>query len=353
MKKSILLGLMVSLFAMNASAIREWDMLNDPQRMFDSYENNFQILESSGSISGKLWSDTYWPSQEGGAAWRWQFGKAAVSGGVATNPYSYQLYSGKQLAKMSDAQINQLSPAEKFDIVTGRYDYPTVMREKRRAQPTAQKWFGLCHAVAAVTALYQEPQTQQVETEIGNRTRLVTFYASDIKALLALSVDQTSAHYGSYLGMRCDTANSNYAECWDTNPASFYIAMTNMVGALKKTIIMDIDRGPEVWNSVVQSYSSVLTRRAQISENASPQTVREVRVDMTVKHTIGVAPNKQAVGPSFKSTLYSFTLELDEDDNIVGGEWLSKERPDMLWMANSRMPVDPNLTFIYELVQAR
>ena len=219
--------------SLNAFAFREWDYLNDPERIFSSHDNNFQSLPSKGSINSNLWSDTYWPNQEGGAAWRWQFGKTNESGGVAVNPHSYRLYSGDQVSRMSDAQINQLSPAEKYDIIEGRFDYPTVQREKQRALPSSPKWFGLCHAVAAVTALYQEPQTQDVETEIGGQTRLVTFYASDIKALLALSVNTSAAHYGAYMGVRCDKANSDYAECWDTNPASFYIALTNMVGVLK------------------------------------------------------------------------------------------------------------------------
>ncbi len=350
MKSILLVPILISV-SLTSLAMREWDSANDPSALFVSYDNNFQRLPSKGVIRGQLWSDTYWPNQEGRAAWRWQQGKTQ---GGDSNPYHYSLYSSAQVAKMPEAQLNQLSPAEKYDVLLGRYDYPTVQNEMRRAHPSHPKWFGLCHAVAAVTALYQEPQSQMVSIPLVNGgKRQMIFYSSDIKALLALSVDQTSATYAPYIGQRCHPGAPNSLGCWDSNPASFYIAISNMVGVLKKPLVIDVDRGPEVWNSVVKSYSSVLSRTESISPRAHPETVREVRVDMTVQHTVGASPQKYPVGESLSSTKYSFTLELDSRENIVGGEWISDARPDMIWVPYEGSLTDPNLSFIYRFVQRR
>lgn len=350
MKRSLLFAA-IYIFSINSFAIREWDVTNSPSALFESYDDNFQRLPSKGSIRGELWSDTYWPSQEGRAAWRWQQGK--TQGGIS-NPYSYSLYSLRQIERMSEDDLNRLSPAEKYDILRGRYDYPTVKNEIYRTSPNHPKWFGLCHAVAAVTALYQEPQSQLVSIPLGNgRTKQMVLYSSDIKALLALSVDRTSMQNAIYLGQRCQPGAPNSSACWDSNPGSFYIAIANMVGILKKPLIIDIDRGPEVWNSVIKSYSSVLSKKEGISSKAHPRTVREVRVDMTVLHTVGSTPQKSAVGESLSTAKYSFTLELDSEENILGGEWLSDDRPDLIWYSPQDLPGDPDLNLVYRFVKAR
>lgn len=340
--------------SINASAFRAWDFYNQPNGVVSNFESNFQILSSQGSIPDQLWSDTYWPSQEGGAAWRWQFGKAKDSKGIPTNPHFYKLNSPQKLSRMTDEQINQLSPAEKYDIATGRFDYPTVRKEMNRTHPGKEKWAGLCHAVAIVTSFYKEPQNTPVLAKLPDGTqRTIQFYSSDIKALLALAADRGGYYPTPSSGARCRSSNSNSAECWDMNPATFYIVTTNVVGILKSPLLLDVDPGPEVWNSVIKSYSSVLTRKQGISPNAAPGTAREVRVDMTVKHTIGAQPAKKAIGATFSSSVYSFTLELDAYDNIIGGEWISKLRPDFVWTANPDAPSDPSLSFIFNLVENR
>ena len=330
------------------AVLRDFDENNDPSRLFSSYESHVDSLPTSGEVQSALWSDTYWPGREGGAAWRWQM----AGSGQPTNPFSYTLYEAWQIGQLSEAQMNMLSPAEKYDIATGRFDYPTVQRERVRTNPSNPKWYGLCHAVAAAATRYYEPKNTTVQVALPDHsTRNLTFYASDIKALLALASDR-AAYTASSLGTRCDsTTASSDGSCWDTNPGGFYLAITNMVGLLKTSIILDVDPLKEVWNAAVKSYSAKLQELPTISANAAQGTVREIRVDMTVQHTIGAKPARNQTGGFFKSVLYSFTIEVDRSNNIIGGEWISTNRPDMLWFTNESMQLDPNLAFLSQLTE--
>jgi hypothetical protein len=58
-----------------------------------------------------------------------------------------------------------------------------------------------------------------------------------------------------------------------------------------------------------------------------------------------------------KSKDYEYVLELDIAGNIIGGEWISETRPDMLWMKkkddkflNGRLPL-AGLNLIYKPVK--
>jgi hypothetical protein len=58
-----------------------------------------------------------------------------------------------------------------------------------------------------------------------------------------------------------------------------------------------------------------------------------------------------------KSKDYEYVLELDIAGNIIGGEWISETRPDMLWMKkkdekflNGRLPL-AGLNQIYKPVK--
>lgn len=48
---------------------------------------------------------------------------------------TYHLYSLRELKALSMEEIKKLSPAEKFDILSQRYDYPTVKSEFKRTKP--------------------------------------------------------------------------------------------------------------------------------------------------------------------------------------------------------------------------
>jgi hypothetical protein len=59
--------------------------------------------------------------------------------------FHYHLYSKYELKDLTEDELMELSPAEKLDILSGRYDYPTVRSEWGRTSPNDEYWEGLCH----------------------------------------------------------------------------------------------------------------------------------------------------------------------------------------------------------------
>lgn len=119
-----------------------------------NWEKVLDNLPLKSTLSEPPWSDTYWPSFLSGIAHRWQLDHGSLPG---PQDFNYKLLSKAQLLAMDVDEIAQtLSPAEKFDVVNSRFDYPTVKSEWQRTAPTDAKWEGLCHGWAPASLYYHE-----------------------------------------------------------------------------------------------------------------------------------------------------------------------------------------------------
>ena len=131
--------------------------------------------------------------------------------------------------------------------------------------------------------------------------------------------------------------------CSDTNAGAFHLVMSNLVGLQKQSFLVDITRDREVWNQAVAAYSSKELQTFtgdSISPFAAPGTVKEVEMATTFHYTGEMASAWQPFSDGtqldrrFHHPLkYSYRLELDADGHIIGGNWLSDQRPDFLWGA--------------------
>ena len=128
---------------------------------------------------------------------------------------------------------------------------------------------------------------------------------------------------------------------------------------------MDVTRTQEVWNQAVYKYeSTVLKEKAGSSDGAAEGTVKEI--DILSKVWYVAEPTKPFSQDGFKNLQgediytensamnekwYFYRVELDKDNNIIGGEWLDpqnygeyfdggltaendryfEDRPDFLW----------------------
>ncbi|MEY2987498.1 MAG: hypothetical protein RJB13_1019, partial [Pseudomonadota bacterium] len=126
-----------------------WDEYNNPALLDSGAVFKFSDLPLSGTSLKIPWSDIYWPSHLGGIALRWTSGLQA--------PFSATSPTEEQVNAMSVDELNALSPAEKYDIFMGRFDYPTVQAELIRTHPSMPTWYGLCHGWAAASVNYSEP----------------------------------------------------------------------------------------------------------------------------------------------------------------------------------------------------
>ncbi|NBX18247.1 MAG: hypothetical protein EBR09_12865 [Proteobacteria bacterium] len=324
-----------------------WDAVNNPANILPNnkmLERRFDKLKMAAeSVSNvRPWSDSYWPNHRGGLAWRWN---ASPSPDFKT----YPLPSKEQVAKMSLKERLALSPAEKYDILTGNWNYPLVDYERKRNNPTDEKWRGLCNGWAAASANFKEPRPVVVKSPEGID---VPFGASDVKALLALYMAQFADGGVRLVGARCNTqAKAGWettgdtgfpqglSECQDVNAGSFHLLLTNYIGEWSKPLVGDLVNGAEVWNYPIYEYKSyILGEQPPTAGKAAPGTVREIKLQTDVRIKIELDPpnlqnftetNQHDVGDYRLS--YQYVLELNANGEIIGGEWISPLHPDFMW----------------------
>ena len=91
--------------------------------------------------------------------------------------------------------------------------------------------------------------------------RDLRFYPSDLKALASLLWAKGTASW-RFVGGRCTQANPAQDEngrvidpdCFDTNPASWHLAVTQQIGVARRAFIIDATYDYEVWNQPVLGY---------------------------------------------------------------------------------------------------
>ena len=337
-----------------------WDARNEPSLMDtmvngQAYLYRFDTLPLEGALSKRPWSGDYWPTYRGGITYRWNDRSSWGVDRYGYAPKPYDDLIGRNLA--------YLSPAEKFDLYRGRYDYPLTYEERRRTRimktvPGSWEyrpgykipyWEGLCHAWAPATLGYEEPSPITVTNPDGLE---IPFGSSDLKALLTYFLHETGAKT-QFLGMRCnidvDELNRKYRNgeiswsyymqqkkaCSDTNAGSFHLVLTNQVGLLDEGFIADVTRGAEVWNQAIYAYhSEVLEERSGASRNAAPGTVKEIKVYTRMYYTTEIAQSfEKPLGQPTAFKDYYYWLELNAQGEIIGGEWQDSRanRPDFLW----------------------
>ena len=118
---------------------------------------------------------------------------------------------------------------------------------------------GLCHGWAAAAIFVPAPVLKV--TTVGPRGSKIDWYPDDIKALATLAWSRGNFRANQISG-RCDTKNPktypngrlSEQECFDTNPATFHLALGNLIGRQGFAFIMDAAYDYEVWNQPILSY---------------------------------------------------------------------------------------------------
>jgi Transglutaminase elicitor len=312
-----------------ADTQEKWSASNDPIKISEGYETDFEKLPKQASLGEKPWTDTYWPTDKGGISHRWQVSKKKTD---------YKPNTLDSLKNLNPEEIKKLSPSEKYDIFMADYTYPLTSVEIKRTTGKFESWEGLCHGWAPAAFLYKEPLPQ---TKVNKDGIEVSFGSSDIKALLSLYQAEYAKLPTKFLGNRC---NDNFEEkpfsrlkkaCRDTNAGAFHLVLANQIGLLQKSFVIDITRDLEVWNQPVSSYTSVVEKTQWPSFGSAPGTKKEIVVKTIVNYTSEIMPSMNAaLGTQMhheEKALYKYILELSEDNRILGGRWISGERPDFLW----------------------
>ncbi|MDQ3233995.1 MAG: hypothetical protein M3Q07_19470 [Pseudobdellovibrionaceae bacterium] len=244
----LLIALLAGCEANESSKTKDaWNATNDPVKMVataEGFVTKYSILPKNGQPGTLPWSDNYWPTYQGGVAYRWndadsqklhalelESTDSTYRGQLDNNPqlqelrskvYGYSPYTKEQILAMPEEQraalIQTLSPAEKYDIYRGDWTFPTVQAERERTnilqtlrdrseydpETKIETWWGICHAWAPATILFKEPGALSVQSKDNIK---VDFGASDIKALITHMVDYNpeQSNFRTQMGARCNS----------------------------------------------------------------------------------------------------------------------------------------------------
>ncbi|WP_141731153.1 hypothetical protein [Oligoflexus tunisiensis] len=297
----------------------------------------------------KFWSGFYWPTYQGGISYRWQYGGQTES----YTAYLYPIPSFPEYQQLRPEQLQRLSPAEKYDVWVNDPAMTLTRIERQKVINTAQNynntiptWFGICDGWALATSMEDEPiRMVRAQSPSG---QIVPFYPEDIKALMSQYYAHARKQYVS-AGGRCNrpqvTKDANgrviEPECRDINPATLHLAMDRFVGDKERKLIIDISRDEMVWNYPIYNYRIQYNNLRRFTPHpsyphAAPGTQYLINVNATVVLVSGDQPTTQLVPQrAYLQKVWQYVLELDGSYNIIGGEWITDEHPDFVWIVQS------------------
>lgn len=363
MKKIIVLA---TLSLVGQAQAAKWNRANNPNFFNPVAKNKMNATFADLPLKAELqdnrfgWSETYWPSNKGGIAFRWN--------SPNPEPFKYRFFTKDELKKMNETELSQLSPAELYDIAMGDYNYTLTRKVLSKFSPKDLWWEGICHGWSLAASNYAEP----AKTTFTNKDGIVVpFGSSDVKGLISMHDAYNSKGHNARVGERCGVngkvkgeesvrdgivpvpteRQKNKSECSDVNAGSFHIVLTSMIGINSQGFVADVDRFNDVWNQPVTGYESEVVGEVALTPfDLSNGVDKKIQVktkmifgeelvfysaEEAANGTLGFVSKEPVTGTpaqTFKFKNYEYVLELDRSGNIIGGEWLSETRPDFLWL---------------------
>jgi hypothetical protein len=333
----------------------------DHQRTLEEMER--QQLQSA--LLEKIpWSGDYWPYSLGLLGNRF-FDPSFTQNTTWKERYDFvQDNPAFELVETEKESLStSLSVSEKYDYLSGDVEF--ALTEQMWAKGKAiydehgevEDWMGLCHGWAASAIVMNKPNYTVTMRSYDDQNAVV-FFPDEIKALSSYS--WAEARYPTvFTGRRCNEDSpedrDQFPECQDLNPSTWHQIVVAQIGQYKESFVMDATYDSEVWNHPVFAYSyeyfhprdfrRVNTwREAEVSltdfddpyaKYRSPAARSLVGIQMRVGIVIETEASTSEQEPELKKRVlfvdYTYDLELDANDNIVGGEWYAEEHPDFVW----------------------
>lgn len=271
----------------------------------------FYLLPLNGQVFAKktLWSGAYWPSSLGGINQRWNLQSLPAE---RTSPNWVEAFL------MSQDELAQLSPTEKFDLFQGRYDYPL------KAEVSTFTGENLREGMVVASTFYHEPIPKTLSNSEGIQ---VPFGSSDIKALLSYYYQnhQDLSHVPQ-LGIKSKL-----------DPGSFHVVLANKVALKNVSFIVDIQRDGETLYMPVKSFASRVEEEREANRSSPAGATRILKMRTKVSYIAPLLRNtwEPVIGTPGQSVIikeYSYELFLNYKNEIIAGHWLSEEQPDSLWI---------------------
>ncbi len=338
-----------------------------------TYINNLAEMEAQGLIKGAVdtrpWSDDYWPIYKGILGNR--YGDSEFNYYEAWDEFHNYVIERpikKLLGSNNPRDLDKLSPSEKYDLLLGAD--AKILTDRMWAEGKyyfdangeVESWMGICHGWAPASYMMERPLNKIFLPSFDGKYK-IPFYPADIKALASLlwAKVQTPVRF---LGGRCNEKEPETDEngriilkdCLDSNPATWHLAVINRLGKEKLSFVIDATYDYEVWNQPVISYEYAYFNPKTMKEtddlSEAKIALSDYPLDKFKKHrgkktkyivgvgmrlTYGAETSPRLIprdDDSFdldKSVYYVYDLELDANENIIGGEWYQNYHPDFMW----------------------
>lgn len=327
--------------------------------------DNLEKMQTAGFDKSELpvqpWSGWYWPLKDGGLAFRY------ADPSFPTDQ-SWEKIFAYFKATLGKVPVSQLSPSEKYDLLVGDTKFSLTRRMLMTARNHSingeiEPWIGFCNGWAAAAVALPRPKHSVSAMAMDGKT-LIEFHPSDLKALGTL-LWATGFFQTRSAGSLCressiernpENYRSSTQSCFDTNPATFHLAIVNQIAIARRAMIIDTEPGLQIWNHPVHRYSyryfnpstdefDTLERSKinlidfkndRFSSTRTVETKYVVGVEMNVTFIFHSKPSVAFVdgeeSDEKRFPIYRYDLELDESGKIVGGEWHSRIHPDVIWI---------------------
>ncbi len=343
-------------------------LLQKPLRSKNIFELNAMNLQEA-ELPHIPWSGDYWPIAKGVLGQRpFDLGFVNQKGWKERNEY-FQSKPMYQLIQVENIDLNKkLSPSEKYELFVG--DMNSFLTQHMWLEGKAyydqsgqvEEWMGICHGWAPASYMLKGPQ-KTLHLKSHDQSKEFKIYPDELKGL-ASYLWATSSFESAYVGGRCETKdpekdkNGRITEdtCFDSNPATWHLAVTHRVGLQKKSFIIDATYDYEVWNQPVVAYhfkyfntntkkvtddlQAAITQRTDLKNDIffkyrNPASTQIVGVAMRLGYVVErEADDHETEPPPYSSVVwvdYLYDLELNKEGDIIGGEWYSNLHPDFLW----------------------
>lgn len=381
---------------------------------------------NSAKLAKRPWSSTFWPDLLGSVNWRYTVdstsdasynlhmilgGWGAGKGRILNNStFMSNASKHRDIMSYSQEELDAMSPGEKYDIVMGDHVNYTFFNkvisriDQLERLDLLATWAGVCHGWAPASLTMDRPDHGVVMASPSGR--VIRFWPDDIKALASFAwgtafggdaQDKTKVE-----GWQCQTgATTNKwgrlldPRCADVNPAFFHLVAINQIGLNQRGFVMDRNYRAEVQNQPTFAYqfkyfkvtdrhptaglsfdgAKVLRASASwdpYKEFRSKKSVALVGVEATLwygheeYHPSHASWTDNASKDQTKTLTIRYDLELDANDEIVGGEWreydnagrptlaqqVAYQHPDIMWLVppglKPQSPGDADITSAWD-----
>lgn len=371
-------------------SIRGHDSVEDlAVTWMDRVEDNIEKLPASGESSMELWSDDYWKLAWGATSYRYGEDKYFHTYSEAVASYVQPDFWLKSLQQSNvselSRQIENWSPSEKYDLITNNTEFGLTREQKEEGRSfededgDVEGWMGICHGWAA--AAIMAPKAIKSFEVWGPEGTRVKWFPHDVRAMTSLAW-ANGGYESNFIGARCDSKTPRTysngrmkdSDCFDDNPATFHLALANLIGVAKGSFVMDAAFDYQVWNQPIKAFQFTYFNPLKPHQQSvnwadvaipydeafkardkfqTPLTRGEKSPysgsydDRAISKIVGVIASVVYLGEvipvhgdsvrneSFVRVSYTYDLELAQSGDgykLIGGEWHTNAHPDFLWV---------------------